>query len=43
MMSLSNVVLSQDDITKIMDDGLDAVLAVSASDKLATTWAKIKQ
>ena len=41
--AIFNVVLSQDDITKIMDDGLESVLAVSASGKLATTWAKIRQ
>ena len=44
MMLLSlTMVLSEDDIKTIMDDGLEGALAVSPSDKLATTWADIKQ
>jgi len=39
-----NVVLSEDDIENIMNNGLaNAVTAVSPSGKLATTWGGIKQ
>ena len=41
--AIFNVVLSEDDITTIMDDGLEGALAVSPTDKLATTWANIKR
>ena len=41
--AIFNVVLSEDDINTIMDDGLDKAAAVSPSDKLTTTWANIKQ
>ena len=41
--AIFNVVLSEDEITQIMDDGLDASFAVSPSDKLTTTWAYIKR
>ena len=41
--AIFNVVLSEDDITNIMDEGLDAAFDVSPTDKLATTWANIKQ
>ena len=41
--AIFNVVLSEDEITQIMDDGLDASFAVFPSDKLTTTWAYIKR
>jgi len=42
-LALFNVVLSEDEIRAIMNDGLKkAAMAVSFADKLATTWGKIK-
>jgi len=38
-----NVVLSEDDITNIMDNGLDRMLFVPDEGKLATTWGNIKK
>ena len=38
-----NVVLSEDEIQSIMDDGLEKAFAVSLTDKLTTTWAAIKK
>jgi hypothetical protein len=37
-----NVVLSEDEIRAIMDNGLEASMAVSSAGKLATIWGKIK-
>ena len=39
---LFNVVLAEDDISKIMNSGLEMATAVSVKGKLATTWANIK-
>ncbi len=41
--AIFNVVLSEDEIKSIMDDGLDAVFDVSPADKLTTTWAAMKK
>jgi len=41
--AIFNVVLSEDEIQSIMDDGLDAAFDVSATDKLTTTWATLKK
>ena len=41
--AIFNVVLSEDEIQGIMDDGLDAAFAVSPTDKLTTTWATLKK
>ena len=41
--AIFNVVLSEDEIQSIMDDGLDAAFDVSPNDKLTTTWAAIKK
>lgn len=41
--AIFNVVLSQDEIQSIMDDGLEEAFAVSPIDKLTTTWASMKQ
>ena len=34
--------MSDAEINDLMDNGIDAVLAVSPSGKLSTTWAKVK-
>ena len=41
--AIFNVVLSEDEITQIMEDGLEEAFAVSAPGKLTTTWAYIKR
>ena len=41
--AIFNVVLSEDEITQIMEDGLEDAFDVSPTDKLATTWAHIKR
>ena len=41
--AIFNVVLSQDEIQSIMEDGLEEAFAVSANDKLTTTWAVLKK
>ena len=41
--AIFNVVLSQDEIQSIMDDGLEEAFAVSVNDKLTTTWAVLKK
>ena len=41
--AIFNVVLSEDEITQIMEDGLEEAFAVSAPGKLTTTWANIKE
>lgn len=41
--AIFNVVLSEDEITQIMEDGLEEAFDVSPNDKLTTTWANIKQ
>ena len=41
--AIFNVVLSEDEITQIMEDGLEDAFDVSPADKLATTWANIKR
>ena len=41
--AIFNVVLSEDEIQGIMDDGLDAAFDVSPTDKLTTTWATLKK
>ena len=35
--------LSADEVTDIMDNGLESMMAVRPNDKLATTWGKIKK
>ena len=40
--ALFDVALTEDDISDLMKNGLEAVLAVEPSGKLATTWADIK-
>ncbi len=40
--AIFSVVLTEDDVRKIMTDGLKAVAAVSSAGKLATTWGHIK-
>ena len=40
--AIFNVVLSEDDLKTIMTEGLEAILAVSPTGKLTTTWASIK-
>ncbi len=40
--AIFNVVLSKDDINRIMNDGLKAGFAVSSAGKLATAWAAVK-
>ena len=40
--AIFNVVLSEEDIQDLMDNGLSRLLAVSPRSKLSTTWAKIK-
>ena len=40
--AIFNVALSEADIKKLMDDGIDTVLPIEPSGKLSTTWAKIK-
>ena len=41
--AIFNVVLSEDEITQIMEDGLEEAFDVSAPGKLTTTWAYIKR
>jgi hypothetical protein len=41
--AIFNVVLTEVDLKTIMTKGLEGMSAVSPSDKLATTWASIKQ
>ena len=41
--AIFNVVLSEDEIQDIMDDGLEGAFAVSPTGKLTTTWANLKQ
>ena len=41
-LALFNVVLSEDEIRDIMNNGLEASMAVFPAGKLATTWGKIK-
>jgi hypothetical protein len=41
--AIFNVVLGEDDIMNIMDNGLDRMLFVPDEGKLATTWADIKK
>jgi len=41
--AIFNVVLTEDDITTIMNKGLSSMLAVSQSGKLTTTWGDLKQ
>ena len=41
--AIFNVVLSDDEIKSLMDDGLDAAFDVSPTDKLTTTWAAMKK
>lgn len=40
--ALFNVALDEKDMNEIMDNGLEEASAVEASNKLATTWGKIK-
>ena len=40
--ALFGAALSEDDVNRIMDDGLLAALAVSSVGKLATTWGAMK-
>lgn len=37
-----NVALTEDDVNRVMTEGLSQVLAVSPAGKLATTWASLK-
>ena len=41
--AIFNVVLDEDVIQSIMDDGIDAAFDVSPTDKLTTTWATLKK
>ena len=41
-LALFNVVLSEDEINDIMDNGLEEAMAVSSPGKLATSWGHIK-
>ncbi len=41
--AIFNAALSEEDISIIMDGGLESVLAVSSAGKLATTWANVKK
>ena len=41
-LALFNVVLTEDEINDIMENGLEAALAVSPAGRLATTWGQIK-
>ena len=41
--AIFNTALSEDDLTVIMEDGLEKALAVSPARKLTTTWGNIKQ
>ena len=41
--AIFNVVLSEDDIKSIMNNGLEKAAAVSPAGKLTTIWADIKQ
>ncbi len=41
--ALFNVALSEDDMNTIMDNGVEEAAAVEPTNKLATTWAKIKR
>lgn len=40
--AIFNVVLSEDDLKTIMNQGLEAIMAVSPAGKLTTNWATIK-
>jgi len=39
---ISDEVLPEDEIKKLMNEGLKRILAVSSRDKFATTWGYIK-
>ena len=41
--AIFNVVLSEDEINSIMEEGLDKAFDVSPADKLTTTWATLKK
>jgi hypothetical protein len=41
--AIFNVVLIEDDIRKIMTDGITLGAAVSSADKLTATWGRIKE
>ena len=41
--AIIGAVLSEDDIMNVMDNGFEGVSAVSVTDKLTTTWAKVKR
>ena len=41
-LALFNVVLDEDEINDIMDNGLEEAMAVSPAGRLTTTWGKIK-
>ena len=41
-MLLFDVALEEDDIISLMDNGLEATLAVEAAGKLGTIWGEIK-